>query len=89
MASAKSSARSQAAPDPVATRDVEWLLTDGAGGYACGTAADLPTRRYHGLWIARRPDSARRHQIIAGLDERLVGPAGQTFLMHAHWQSAA
>jgi predicted glycogen debranching enzyme len=61
------------------------LLTDGAGGYACGTAADLPTRRYHGLWIARAA-GARRHLIVAGLDERLVGPR-ETFLMHAHWRS--
>jgi predicted glycogen debranching enzyme len=90
MASARSSARSQAgeaAADPAASSTgVEWLLTDGAGGYACGTAADLPTRRYHGLWTARGAGSARRHLIVAGLDERLVGP-GQTFLMHAHWRS--
>lgn len=86
MASARSSARSHAREAAGASTVVEWLLTDGAGGYACGTAADLPTRRYHGLWIARGA-GARRHLIVAGLDERLVGPAGETFLMHAHWRS--
>lgn len=27
----------------------EWLLTDGAGGYAMGSASGMPTRRYHSL----------------------------------------
>lgn len=30
----------------------EWLLTNGLGGYAMGTASGIPTRRYHGLLIA-------------------------------------
>ncbi len=30
----------------------EWLLTDGAGGYAMGTASGVPTRRYHGLLVS-------------------------------------
>jgi len=30
----------------------EWLLTDGAGGYAMGTASGIPTRRYHGLLVS-------------------------------------
>ena len=59
----------------------EWLLGDGDGGYACGTAADLPTRRYHGLWIARQADGARRQMVVAGLDERI----GEVSLLHAHW----
>lgn len=29
--------------------DREWLLTDGAGGYAMGSASGVPTRRYHAL----------------------------------------
>ncbi|MFK7739684.1 MAG: amylo-alpha-1,6-glucosidase [Planctomycetota bacterium] len=80
-------------PDP---RSREWLLADGQGGYACGTAADLPTRRYHGLWIARPLHHARRMQVVSGLDERLLpartlGGADPNdedvvHLMHAHWQ---
>ena len=27
----------------------EWLVADGAGGYAMGTVSGLRTRRYHGL----------------------------------------
>jgi glycogen debranching enzyme len=30
----------------------EWLVTNGLGGYASGTIAGVPTRRYHGLLIA-------------------------------------
>jgi predicted glycogen debranching enzyme len=69
----------------------EWLVTDGAGGYACGSVDDLPRRRYHGLWVVRPAGSARRRLVIAGVDERLLdgqllerGPT--TRLMHAHWR---
>jgi len=34
---------------PSLTSVREWLVTDGLGGYACGTVAGLRTRRYHGL----------------------------------------
>ncbi|MCU0496780.1 MAG: amylo-alpha-1,6-glucosidase [Anaerolineae bacterium] len=30
----------------------EWLVTNGIGGYACGTIAGVLTRNYHGLLIA-------------------------------------
>jgi len=33
--------------DPLLTR--EWLVTNGLGGYASGTASGVVTRRYHGL----------------------------------------
>lgn len=66
---------------------LEWLLADGAGGYACGTAADLPTRRYHGCWIAVPPGQVRRQMILAGVDERFgPGPEAPS-LLHAHWGS--
>src|SRR6266508_2156814 len=35
--------------------DREWLVTNGLGGYACGTASGAATRRYHGLLIAAHP----------------------------------
>ncbi|MBL9078864.1 MAG: glycogen debranching enzyme family protein [Planctomycetes bacterium] len=91
MARAKSSVRSAATSSPTAAvpwpRDAEWLQTDGRGGYACGTTADLPQRRYHGLWIVRPEDAARRCMAIAGLDERIVDGAQETSLLHAHWAS--
>lgn len=79
----------------VPSADVEWLLCDGRGGYACGTANGLPTRRYHGLWIARPEGSARRRMLVAGLAEsvgvaRRIGdeqPEQLAHLLHAHWRS--
>jgi len=30
----------------------EWLVTNGLGGFACGTVAGGNTRRYHGFLVA-------------------------------------
>lgn len=74
--------------------DAEWLLTDGLGGYGCGTAAGLAMRRYHGLWVARPEGIAGRRMIVAGLDERIgpaptiadVGERPSAHVMPAHWR---
>ena len=65
--------------------DAEWLLADGRGGYACGTVGDLVRRRYHGLWVARLGDSAKRHMLVAGVDERVAVGDEVLSLLHAHW----
>src|SRR4051812_18279216 len=47
----------------------EWLVTDGLGGYACGTVAGLGTRRYHGLLVqATSPAGATRNVGLVALD---------------------
>ncbi|HEY6797850.1 MAG TPA: amylo-alpha-1,6-glucosidase [Kineosporiaceae bacterium] len=65
----------------VAGGGAEWLLTDGLGGYAMGTASGLRTRRYHGLLVAAtersvplvRPGTvAERHLALAALDPLLT-----------------
>jgi predicted glycogen debranching enzyme len=57
--------------DEAASR--EWLMTDGRGGYACGTVAGLATRRYHGLLVAATaPAGAARMYGLAGLDTVVV-----------------
>jgi predicted glycogen debranching enzyme len=70
--------------------DAEWLLTDGAGGYACGSADDLGRRRYHGFWIVRLPGEAKRTMVVAALDERvLLGDSSGNRAFHllpAHWR---
>lgn len=39
----------------------EWLLTNGLGGFASGTVADVQTRTYHGwLFAATNPPSGRK-----------------------------
>jgi predicted glycogen debranching enzyme len=47
----------------------EWLVTNGIGGYACGTIAGLLTRRYHGLLIAALKPPLGRTLLVAKLDE--------------------
>src|SRR5215831_13748076 len=47
----------------------EWLVTNGLGGFASGTAAGTATRRYHGLLMAALAPPTERTLMVAGLDE--------------------
>ena len=49
----------------------EWLLTNGLGGYACGTVAGVLTRRYHSLLVAALPAPAGRTTMLNQLGETL------------------
>ena len=53
---------------PLAERR-EWLITNGIGGYACGTVAGLLARRYHGLLIAALDPPLGRTLLLTKLDE--------------------
>jgi predicted glycogen debranching enzyme len=53
--------------EPLLTR--EWLVTNGLGGYASGTLAGVPTRRYHGLLIAGLPNPLGRTVMLNHLTE--------------------
>ncbi|MEM7166651.1 MAG: amylo-alpha-1,6-glucosidase [Planctomycetota bacterium] len=54
----------------------EWLLTNTVGSFAMGTPQRCPTRKYHGLLIARPVDGGTPQHILAEVDERiLVGDA--------------
>jgi predicted glycogen debranching enzyme len=73
----------------------EWLITNGLGGYASGTAAGVITRRYHGLLVAALPNPLGRtvmlnhlsermvlhdgHAVFLGAEERAAGPIDNTF----------
>ncbi|MDE8342835.1 MAG: glycogen debranching enzyme N-terminal domain-containing protein, partial [Acidocella sp.] len=57
-------------PDPGA----EYLLADGLGGYAMGTAGLTRTRRYHGLLTVASPPPARRLMLVNGLEAWLEQP---------------
>jgi predicted glycogen debranching enzyme len=52
----------------------EWLVTNGLGGYASGTLAGPPTRRYHSLLVAALPAPLGRLALLAHLDERIRLP---------------
>ncbi|MGE0128424.1 MAG: amylo-alpha-1,6-glucosidase [Blastocatellales bacterium] len=54
----------------------EWLVTNGLGGYASGTIAGMPTRRFHGLLVAALPAPLGRTMMFNYLGERLRLPNG-------------
>lgn len=51
----------------------EWLLTNGIGGYAMGTAAGIATRRYHGHLIAATTPPTGRTLLLAAIDAFVQG----------------
>jgi len=48
--------------------DYEWLVTNGLGGYACGTVALANTRRYHGFLMASLKPPVQRTLLVAKID---------------------
>src|SRR6185437_8238168 len=52
--------------------EVEWIVTNGLGGYASSTMAGVITRRYHGMLIAALPNPLGRTVMLNHLGERLV-----------------
>ena len=61
---------------PRASR-LEWLLTNGTGGFAMGTVAGSNTRRYHGLLIASLHPPVERVVTLARLEETVLGAGGE------------
>lgn len=47
----------------------EWLLTDGAGGYAMGSVAGTPSRRYHGLLCCSLSPPVSRAMLLTSMAE--------------------
>jgi predicted glycogen debranching enzyme len=50
---------------------LEWLVTNGLGGYASGTVGGFLTRRYHALLVAALPAPLGRMVLVSRLDERV------------------
>src|SRR5690606_6555209 len=48
----------------------EWLVTNGLGGFACGTVPGLPTRRYHGWLVAAVAPPVDRRLLWAATADR-------------------
>jgi predicted glycogen debranching enzyme len=57
--------------------DLEWLVTNGIGGYASGTVSGVFTRRYHGFLISAMPAPLGRTFMFAGVTERCRLPDGR------------
>ncbi|MGD8451141.1 MAG: amylo-alpha-1,6-glucosidase [Phycisphaerae bacterium] len=61
----------------------EWLVTNGIGGFACGTVAGALTRRYHGLLMAALRPPLGRTLLVAKLDE-WAELGGRRYPLHAN-----
>jgi len=57
----------------------EWLVTNGLGGYASGTLAGVPTRRYHSLLTANLTSPLGRHVMLDKVTELIRIPGGKKF----------
>ncbi len=65
----------QFGPDTIADLDqslqLEWLETNGLGGFACSTITGANTRRYHGLLVAATRPPGGRRVLLSRVDEQL------------------
>ncbi|MBA3957562.1 MAG: glycogen debranching enzyme family protein [Parachlamydiaceae bacterium] len=52
----------------------EWLLTNGIGGYACGSLSNIPMRRYHSLLTAALPNPYGRTVMLNYVADTIVLP---------------
>ncbi len=64
----------------------EWLTTDGLGGYASATIADVATRRFHGWLVAGVPGPDRRCVFLGRIDEVAVTGTAEVPLGAACWR---
>jgi predicted glycogen debranching enzyme len=48
---------------------LEWLVTNGLGGYASSTVLNINTRKYHGILVAAFNPPIDRHVVLSKLDE--------------------
>jgi predicted glycogen debranching enzyme len=68
-------------PDDDRLLQLEWLVTNGLGGYASGTVAGVCTRRYHGVLTAALPAPFGRMVMLNHLHEELQLPDESTALL--------
>jgi predicted glycogen debranching enzyme len=63
--------------DTLLTR--EWLVTNGLGGYASGTLANIATRRFHSLLTANLTRPSGRHVMLNKLTEFVRNSSGESW----------
>lgn len=52
--------------------ELEWLATNGLGDYASANVLLCPTRRYHGLLVARPEGREKRYVFLSRFEERVT-----------------
>jgi predicted glycogen debranching enzyme len=63
----------------------EWLVADGFGGYAMGSAAGIRTRRYHAYLIVAAPHDERRFALVNDIELWIDTPNGPIALSSHHY----
>lgn len=58
--------------NPSKAFELEWLETNGLGGWSSSTVAGAHTRRYHGLLVAAIVPPAERTVLLSKLDETII-----------------
>ena len=51
---------------------LEWLETNGLGGYASGTVSGANTRRYHGMLVAAMNPPVERMVVVSKWEESII-----------------
>jgi predicted glycogen debranching enzyme len=59
-------------PDYQAVSNMEWLVTNGIGGYASSSICGANTRRYHGLLVASFNPPTDRRVLVSKLEEKII-----------------
>jgi len=75
--------------DLVAAESREWLCTNGVGGFASGTVAGTPTRRYHGLLVAALEPPLGRTLLAAQVHETVAYDGQNVALATSRWSGGA
>lgn len=68
--------------------DLEWLVTNGLGGYAASTITGTNTRRYHGLLVAALNSPRERIVLLSKVDEEIEA-AGTVYYLGTNEYSPA
>lgn len=63
--------------------EMEWLESDGQGGYASSTLENCHTRRYHGLMVANLRVPEGRHVLFSKLEDSL-SVNGEEYFFSSH-----
>jgi len=63
--------------------DLEWLETNGLGGYASSTILNCHTRKYHGLLVANLKEPPGRHVLLSKFEDSLC-MKGKEFFLSCH-----
>lgn len=56
--------------------NLEWLVTNGIGGYASSTISGANTRRYHGLLVASLNPPVKRMVMVSKVEETIISADG-------------